>query len=174
MLKESTQKMKLLKVCLVLTLALAACGGGRDDNKNSNGNSATTQKTVETTTTNNTATPLPTATPSPATVGGERPVEFTYQGLTPDKESIAYKIKVNAEKPIKQVDLAIKYMDDGGAVVEETTYAWQNVVKSARKPIEKGETYEVKDPLPDGAKRAEVTLKRVIFEDGTRWEAEKQ
>jgi len=26
--------------------------------------------------------------------------------------------------------------------------------------------------LPEGAARAEVTLKRVTFEDGTRWEAE--
>ena len=173
--------MKLLTGCLLaLTLSLAACGGGRDDNKPSAGNSATTQKTTETTTTNTnaTATPLPTATPaatdSPATNAGERPVEFTYLGVTPDKESIAYKIKVNSAKPISQVDLNMKYLDDKGGVVDESTYAWQNIVKSTRKPIEKGQTYEVQDSLPEGATRAEVTLKRVIFEDGTRWEAEKQ
>ena len=171
--------MKLLPGCLLaLTLSLAACGGGRDDNKPSAGNSATTQKTTETTaTTNAAATPLPTTTPaatdSPATTSGERPVEFTYLGVTPDKESIAYKIKVNSAKQVSQVDLNMKYLDDKGGTVDESTYAWQNIVKSARKPIEKGQTYEVKDPLPEGATRAEVTLKRVIFADGTRWEAEK-
>ena len=163
--------MKLLPGCLALTLALAACGGGRDD-KPSGGNSATTQKTVETTTTTNAATPLPTATPSPATVGGERPVEVTYTGVTPDKESIAYKVKVNTAKKVSQVDLNIKYTDESGRVVDENTFAWQNIVKSVRKPIEKGQTYEATDPMPDGATRAEVTLKRVIFEDGSRWEAQ--
>ena len=170
--------MKRLPGCLLaLTLSLAACGGGRDENKPSAGNSATTQKMTETTTTTNAvvaATPLPTATPSPATTAGERPVEFTYQGVTPDKKSIAYKIKVNSAKPIRQVDLNMKYLDDKGGTVEESTYAWQNIVKSARQPIEKGQTYEVKDPLPEGATRAEVTLKRVIFVDATRWEEEKQ
>jgi hypothetical protein len=169
--------MKLLTGCLLaLTLAFAACGGGRNDNKNSAGNSATTQKTTETiTTTNNAAvTPLPTATPaatdSPAGVGGERPVEVTYTGVTPDKESITYKVKVNTEKPISQVDLNMKYLDDKGGVVDEHTYAWQNIVKSVQKPIEKGQTYEREDYLPEGATRAEITLKRVIFKDGTTWE----
>jgi hypothetical protein len=168
--------MKLLPGCLLaLTLASTACGGGRDDNKPSAGNTATTQKTTETTTTANTAaTPLPTATPTPAATSGERPVEVTYTGVTPDKESIGYKVKVNTAKKVTQVDLDIKYMDDAGRVVDENTYAWQNIVKSVRKPIEKGQTYEATDPVPDGATRAEVTLKRVIFEDGTRWEGGKQ
>jgi hypothetical protein len=74
--------------------------------------------------------------------------------------------------PISQVDIGIKYMDDSGKVLDETTYAWQNVVKSARQPIEQGKTYEAKDDLPEGATKAECVLKRVIFADGTRWEAE--
>ena len=167
--------MKLLPGCLALTLACAACGGGRDDNKPSANTSTTnTQTTTTRTETANAATQSPTATPSPATVSGERPVEFTYVGVTPDKESVAYKIKVTSAKPISQVDLNMKYMDDKGGVVDETTYAWQNIVKSKRNPIESGQTYEVKDPLPEGATRAEITLKRVHFQDGTRWEAEKQ
>ncbi len=157
--------MKLLPGCLALTLAFAACGGGRDDNKPSANTSTTNTQTTTT------ATPSPTAATSPAVVSGERPVEFTYVGVTPDKESVAYKIKVTSAKPVRQVDLNMKYMDDKGGVVEETTYAWQNVVKSKKNPIEPGETYEVKDPLPGGATRAEVTLKRVYFEDGSRWEA---
>lgn len=165
--------MKLLPGCLALVLAFAACGGGREDNKTSANISTTnTQTTTTQTETANAATPSPSASPTPAaTVSGERPVEFTYLGVTPDKESIAYKIKVNSAKPISQVDLDMKYMDESGRVVDQSTYAWQNVVKSKRNAIERGQTYEVKDELPEGATRAEVTLKRVHFEDGTRWEA---
>ncbi|HKQ53574.1 MAG TPA: hypothetical protein VJT74_14455, partial [Pyrinomonadaceae bacterium] len=112
--------------------------------------------------------------PTPSTFSGERPVEFTYLGVTKDKGSIAYKIKVNSAKPISQVDLDMKYMDESGRVVDQSTFAWQNIVKSKRNAIERGRTYEVTDPLPEGATRAEVTLKRVIFEDGTTWNAEKQ
>jgi hypothetical protein len=170
MLKERTL-MKLLRGCLALALAFAACGGGRDDNKPAANTSTTNTQTTTTTQTEtaNAATPSPTATASPATVSGERPVEFTYLGVTPDKDSVAYKIKINSAKPVSQIDLNMKYMDDKGGVVEETTYAWQNVVKSKKNPIERGRTYEVKDPLPEGATRAEVTLKRVHFGDGTVW-----
>lgn len=154
--------MKLFAVLIILCALLAGCGGGiREAGVN---NSSTTTETVKT------ETPTPTATPTPATTDAERPIEVTYLGLTPSKDAIAYKIKVNTDKPITQVDLGIKYMDDGGKVVDETTYAWQNVVKSVRKPIEKGKTYDVEDALPEGATKAEVSLKRVIFEDGTRWE----
>lgn len=165
--------MKLLPGCLALTLAFAACGGGGDDNKTpaNTSTTTTTQTTNAQTETASAATPSPTAATSPVAVPGERPVEFTYLGVTPDKESVAYKIKVTSAKPIRQVDLNMKYMDDKGGVVEETTYAWQNVVKSRKNAIERGQTYEVKDPLPGGATRAEVTLKRVHFEDGSRWEA---
>jgi len=41
------------------------------------------------------------------------PVEFTYGGITPDKDSVSYKIKVNTDKPIEEVHLA------GSAVLEE-------------------------------------------------------
>jgi hypothetical protein len=167
--------MKLLKGCLALTLAFAACGGGRDDNSSANTTTTNTQTTTNTTRneTANAATPSPTATASPAATG-ERPVEVTYTGTTPDKGSITYKVKVNSAKPIGQVDLNMRYLDDKGGVVEESTYAWQNVVKSKQNPIERGQTYEREDPLPEGATRAEITLKRVHFKDGSIWEAEKQ
>jgi hypothetical protein len=161
--------MRLFTCCVVLSLVLIGCGGAA--NKAPADNSATITQTRETETITS-ASPSPTATPSPATKDGERPVEFTYLGITPDKESISYRIKVNSAKPISQVDLSVKYMDASGNVVEETTIAWQNVVKSARKPIEKGKTYDVEGYLPQGATKAECTLKRVIFEDGTRWNAD--
>jgi hypothetical protein len=78
---------------------------------------------------------------------------------------------VNTNEPISQVDLGVKYRDEDGKVLDETTLVWQNVVKSVRKPIEQGETYEVKDYLPEGASRAGMVLQRVIFQNGIRWSA---
>jgi hypothetical protein len=43
-----------------------------------------------------------------------RPVEFTFLGITPDKENISYRIKVNTDKPIDEVDLSLKETDAGG------------------------------------------------------------
>ena len=99
------------------------------------------------------------------------PVEFIYGGITPDKTSISYKIKVNTDKPIEEVHLALKETDSGGKVVEQTMIAWQNIVHSTQQPIEKCKTYEAQTPLDPGATKAECLLKEVIFQDGTRWTA---
>lgn len=160
--------MKLFAVFVFLSILLAGCGGGSREVRVNNSSTTTETKLPETA---RTETPTPTATPVTETAETERPIEFAYLGVTPSKDAIAYKIKVNTAKPISQVDLDVKYMDDGGKVIDETTYAWQNIVKSVRKPIERGKTYDVEDNLPEGATKAEVTLKRVIFEDGTRWNA---
>ena len=100
---------------------------------------------------------------------GAAPVEFFYGGITPDKTSISYKIKVNTDKPIEEVHLALKETDAGGKVVEQTMIAWQNIVHSTQQPIEKGKTYEAQTPLDSAATKAECSLKEVIFKDGTRW-----
>jgi hypothetical protein len=160
--------MKSLCGCLALSLIFVGCSGSQQANV-STGNSATQTKEVAT---SNAESPSPTATPTPAAKMVEPPVEFAYLGVAPDKESIAYKIKVKTDEPISQVDIGVKYMDASGKVLDETTLAWQNVVKSVRQPIEKGKTYEGKDYLPEGATKAECVLKRVIFANGTRWNAD--
>ncbi len=86
---------------------------------------------------------------------GAAPVEFFYGGITPDKTSISYKIKVNTDKPIEEVHLALKETDAGGKVVEQTMIAWQNIVHSTQQPIEKGKTYEAQTPLDSAATKAE-------------------
>lgn len=100
---------------------------------------------------------------------GAAPVEFTYDGVAPDKETFTYKIKVNTDKPIKEVHLKLKQLDAGGKVVDETTLVWQNVVKSVAQPIEQGKTYEAHSTLDSGAVKAECSLAEVIFADSTRW-----
>jgi hypothetical protein len=105
---------------------------------------------------------------APETMAGA-PVEFIYEGLTPDKENVSYKIKVNTDKPIEEVHLALKESDAGGRVVEQTTVVWQNIVRSTRQPIERGKTYEAQTVLDPAATKADCSLKEVVFEDGTRW-----
>ena len=97
-----------------------------------------------------------------------RPIDFTFLGITPDKQNIAYRIKVNTAKPIEEVHLALKESDASGKSLMDTTLVWQNIVKSTRQPIESGKTYDVQDYLYPGATKVECSLKEVVFKDGTR------
>jgi hypothetical protein len=105
------------------------------------------------------------------TTSGDRPIEFTCLGISPDKKSSAFRIKVITEKPIAQVDIYLKETDDSGKVLFEAPYAWTNVVKMAKEPIESGKTYDAEGYLYPGATKVECALQRVIFKDGSRWSA---
>jgi len=107
---------------------------------------------------------------APQTTSGT-PVEFTYTGITPDKANVAYQIKVNTDKPIDEVHLAFKDMDAKGKVLDDTMIIWQNMAGSTRRPIEKGKTYEDQTALDPAATKADVSLKEVIFKDGSKWTA---
>ena len=99
------------------------------------------------------------------------PVEFTSGGISPDKTKITYKIKVNTDKPLKEVHMNLKETDAGGKVLTETTLVWANIVHSTRQPIEQGKTYEDYSMLNPGATKVDCSLKEVIFADNTRWSA---
>jgi hypothetical protein len=117
---------------------------------------------------------ISTAEPSQAAASpttAEAPVEFTFGGIAPDKAKITYKIKVNTDKPIKEVHMNLKEMDASGKVLTETTLVWANIVHSTRQPIEQGKTYEDYTMLNPGAAKAECSLKEVVFTDFTRWSA---
>ncbi len=96
------------------------------------------------------------------------PVEFTFLGLADDGIDVRYQMKVGAAG-VRQVDFAIRYFAADGAVVRETTVAWQNVVMSERRPIEPGHTYPATHPLAPGAVRCDTHLVMVHFSDGTKW-----
>jgi len=98
------------------------------------------------------------------------PVEFTAIGITPDKANVAYRIKVNADKPIDEVHLTLKATDSKGKVTADTI-VWQNIVGSSRRPIESGKAYEDQSALDPATVKAEVSLKEVLFKDGTKWNA---
>ena len=163
---ESKPRIKPAFIVLLLALSLLGCGGPQQNTSDNNSSSTTAVNESSTA-----AAPTPTATQaSPTSQDKERPIEFTYLGMTPDKQNIRYKIKVNTAKPISQVDLGVKFTDDSGKVLDETTLIWQNIVRSKQQPIEKDKTYDVEDYLPEGATKAEVVLKRVVFVDGTYWQ----
>jgi hypothetical protein len=105
-----------------------------------------------------------------AQLGADAPIEFTPLGLTPDKENVAFTIKVIADKPVVQIDLGIKETDDGGKVLLDTSLLWQNKECCPRKPLEKGKSYDVKEHLVQpGTTRVECVVQRVHFEDGAVW-----
>ena len=98
------------------------------------------------------------------------PVEFTMIGITPDKTNVAYRIKVNTGNPIDEVHLTLRATDDKGKVSQDMII-WQNIVGSTRRPIESGKAYEDQTALEPATVKADVTLKEVLFKDGTRWNA---
>ena len=150
--------MKIHIALIVAAVFLSACGGNNQRASNSKSQPAASAAS------SNTGSQ---SAASQTTTGA--PVELILGGITPDKTNVSYKIKVNTDKPIDGINLALKETDDKGKVVEETTIVWQNIVGSTRRPIEKGKTYEDQTPLDPSALKAEVTLKEVIFKDGTRW-----
>ena len=102
---------------------------------------------------------------SPTT--GEAPVEFIYGGITPNHE-IAYKIKVNTDKPIEEVHMSLKETDANGKVLFDGDLIWQNIQHSTQQPIEQGKTYEATMMMSPGAVKAECSLKEVFFKDHTQ------
>ncbi len=100
----------------------------------------------------------------------EPPVELAFLGITPDRKNIAFKIAARGDKPILQVDLDIREMDKSGKLLLETTLLWQRRECCPRPPLEKGVFYDVQEPLVEkGAARAEATVDRVHFQDGSNW-----
>jgi hypothetical protein len=104
-------------------------------------------------------------------VPADAPVQFIYSGITPDKENFAYKIKVNTDKPITQVDITFKAYDEKGKVTDDTTVIWQNIVKSTIQPIEQGKVYDATAYLEPGSTKVDASLNRVVFKDGSTWSA---
>jgi hypothetical protein len=105
------------------------------------------------------------------------PVDLTFYGLTSDQKNVHFKIKVNSEKPIRQVDIGLKILDGQGKVLKTYTYQWQNIVPSPKthgtekEPIVKGKIYDVLKPdlVEAGAEKVEGKLGFVTFEDGSFW-----
>lgn len=108
--------------------------------------------------------------PAPAPSGrpGEAPVTVEFLGLSSDKEHVRYRIRVNTDKPLEQVDVGLTYTGTNGKRQTETVI-WQNIVKSKRQPIGKGNAYEDESYLAPGASGVDCKLLRVVYKDMATW-----
>ena len=146
-------------VTIILAAVLAsACGSKESSSSNTN--------------TDTTASPPASSrsggSPAAASQSGA-PVELTSCGLTSDKQNVSYKIKVNTEKPIEEVHVALKELDAAGKILGQMPLVWKNIVGSTRQPIEPGKAYEDQSPLEPGVAKADCSLSEVVFKDGTSW-----
>jgi hypothetical protein len=108
--------------------------------------------------------------PKSAEQTAEPPVAITSPGITPDRKNVAFKIEARGKKPIIQVDVEIKEMDQRGKVLLNTTLLWQRKDCCPRKPLEQGVIYDVSEPMVEkGATTAQATVVRVHFQDGSSW-----
>ena len=148
---------------LAAALVLVTCGSKQPTTSKSSSPAAESQPAA----TKTDQPPPQTAPPA----SGASPVDFTSLGISADKQNIAYRIKVNTDKPIEEVHFALREKDAAGKVIDETTLVWQNIVKSKRHPIENGKTYEDSAILMPGVAAAELSLKEVIYKDHTMWRA---
>ena len=114
------------------------------------------------------------ATPSPAASAKPTapPVDVALTGPTTDKKGLGFRVSIKDANPVKQVDLHVAYLGADGKVTMETTYVWENIVNSERKPIVKGQSYTDSVPLIGDAKSANIKLARVVFADSTSWQAQ--
>ena len=151
-----SQKILITALCCVVTIVVGACSKDAASVKPEAGSPAS-QKAASS------------SVAAPQSTNGA-PVELVHSEMTPDKTNVSYSIKVNTDKPIDEVHLALKATDAKGKV-ETNTIVWQNIVGSTRKPIESGKTYQDQTALDSGVSKAEVSLKEVIFKDGSSWTA---
>ena len=98
--------MKIHIALIVAAVFLSACGGNNQRASNSKSQPAASAAS------SNTGSQ---SAASQTTTGA--PVELISGGITPDKTNVSYKIKVNTDKPIDEVHLALKEMDAKGKVV---------------------------------------------------------
>ena len=159
--------MKLLISAIASVVLLAGCAT-KQENSNAGNSSAPANQAATGNAEKVTQGSSTSATDAGAKTDGN-PVEFTCLGLSADKTRFSYRVKVNTDKPISQVDIEVKSVDSKGKSSTET-FLWQNIVKSHQQPIEKGKTYEVdENAVAEGTTKVECKMKRVVFEDGTSW-----
>jgi hypothetical protein len=141
-----------IAVIAVLIGLAAACGGDAKEKAATPGTGAATIRAA-------------------ASTDGAAPVQFTFLGLTDDKSEMRYSIKVLSDREIDQVDLGVRYLDSAGKALGEERLLWQNIVGSKREPIRSGQTYEDHSYAYPGTTNIEAKLLRVVFKDGSAWDA---
>jgi hypothetical protein len=100
------------------------------------------------------------------------PVDLISVGIAPDREHYLYKLKVNTDNPISEVEIDVRLYDARGKMLDESPITWQNIVNGTRQTTEKGRTYEATHFLEPDSTRVEAEVKHVYFGDGSIWSAQ--
>ncbi|MSP59241.1 MAG: hypothetical protein EXR72_02685 [Myxococcales bacterium] len=101
---------------------------------------------------------------------GGAPVEASFVKVDADREVLVYKVKINTDKPLKQVDMKFHYLDADGKELSAAPFSWQNNIKGKIEPIQKGRSYENADPtLPEHTAKCTIDITMIHFVDGSKW-----
>ena len=99
------------------------------------------------------------------------PVVLVSVRIAPDRENYVYKLKVDTDNPISEVEITVRLYDARGKMLDESTITWQNIVNETRQPTEKGKTYEATHFLEPDSTKVEAEVRHVYFWDGSIWSA---
>jgi hypothetical protein len=143
---------------LLIPLGCGGPGAGRDastaDGKRSDAKALARKKSPAKTT------------PALPELPEETPVTVEFLGLSADKEHVRYRIHVETDRPVEQVDVGLVYTGGDGKQ-QRATFVWQNVVQSKRQPIEKGKAYEDEAYVGRGATGVACKVLHVVYKDTT-------
>jgi hypothetical protein len=161
--------MRVLIVLLVITGLFAACASEPQKLSTSGSAEASSMIPVKTNTQDAQTEDAGTGSQNAQT---QNAVELVSVGIVPDKESYVYKLKVNTDNPISEVEIGVRLYNVSGKMLDESIITWQNIVKGTRQPTGKGKIYEATHFLEPDSTKVEAEVRHIYFEDGSIWSAQ--
>jgi hypothetical protein len=162
--------MKILIMLTVTTSLLVACAS--EPQKLSTSGSARASSLIPVHTQDGKTEDAGSGSQNAQTRNANAPVEVIAVGIAPDRENYVYKLMVNTDNPISEVEINVRLYDARAKMLDESTITWQNIVNGTRQPTEKGKTYEASHFLEPDSTRVEAEVKHVYFWDGSIWSAQ--
>ena len=163
--------MKILIVLMVTTGLFVACASEPQKLATSGSAKASSMIPVKTNTQDIKTENAETGSQNVQAKNANAPVELISVRIAPDRENYIYKLKVNTDNSISEVEINIRLYDARGKMLDESTITWQNIVNETRQPTEKGKTYEATHFLEPDSTKVEAEVKHVYFWDGSIWSA---
>ena len=163
--------MKILIVLMVATSLFVACASEPQEVSTSGSAMASSVIPVKTNTQDVKTEDAGTGSQNAQAKNANAPTELISVGIAPDRENYVYKLKVNTDNPISEVEIDVRLYDARGKMLDESTITWQNIVNETRQPTEKGKTYEATHFLEPDSTKVEAEVKHVYFWDGRIWSA---
>jgi len=164
--------MRVLIVLMVITSLFVACASEPQKLSTSGSAEASAMIPVKTNTQDAQTEDAGTGPQNAQTQNANAPVELVSVGIVPDRESYVYKLKVNTDNPISEVEIGVRLYNVRGKMLDESIITWQNIVKGTRQPTGKGKIYEATHFLEPDSTKVEAEVRHIYFEDGSIWSAQ--